>query len=197
MGENKCQFRGCDEFAAMHFLHVEDCSVADFSYCITHGTDHVTRHQQTFGDYTTTSLVSTASSKRIECFVHFLFSYPEYESPYGYVELIEKKGRRVFGFTFDVHVSAEIHRVLAKMPMPRPMSHNSMLKAIAVLGGSLRSVELYQLPNEHSTYGGTAHLQRNDEELTVDMRASDAILLALLDDKPIFVPEDLLYSHGD
>lgn len=192
MAEWICQHQMCSEKASMHFSEVTNNHSKETDLCLSHGNELIAEHQQEFGDPTAINRNGSTESINIECFVHFLFLYPVFEPPYGYVELRENLGIRVFGFTVDLYSASEIHRALTKLKLPRPHPHDVLLEVINCFQGIFREVKLYQLPVEQATFGASVNILRMEEKFAVDMRASDAIALAMLDDKPIFVPEALL-----
>lgn len=68
---------------------------------------------------------------------------------------------------------------------PRPMTHDLIHNLLETLGTRLLSVVIHDLDN--NTFFAKLHLFRDDGEVTVDARPSDAMALALRADCPIFV----------
>ena len=189
-----CQLQNCDEPACGHFLQVVDGQLEEWDLCFAHGSERVAQHKKRFGDPMNVSSVALGLAPRVECFIHLLFSYATHNPPYGYVELREKTGHGVFGFIIDLFASAELGRALCATSTPRPLVHRAMLNLVNAFGGQVRHIEVKVIPSESRMYGGTLVLNQSQKEVVLDMRASDALILAVLDQKPIFVPGDMLVT---
>jgi len=68
---------------------------------------------------------------------------------------------------------------------PRPMTHDLLRAALAQLGARVEKIVISDLKD--STFFALIHLLREQSELAIDARPSDAIALALRADAPIFV----------
>ncbi len=68
---------------------------------------------------------------------------------------------------------------------PRPMTHDLLRAALAQLGARVEKIVISDLKD--STFFALIHLLREQGELAIDARPSDAIALALRADAPIFV----------
>jgi hypothetical protein len=65
-----------------------------------------------------------------------------------------------------------------------------MLDAIDALGGVLQDVLISELENQ--TYYTDLRIRQNDQLVLVDTRPSDAFVLAVLANKPIFISDKVL-----
>jgi bifunctional DNase/RNase len=184
----------CGKQAGMYFYRIVNGDIESHGFCVTHGTDFFEKHRRQFGDPTEKRIVVSDQETKVDCFVHLLFVYSEYNPAYGYIELRERMGRRVFGFTIDLYVSTDLHRAILKLEMARPHLTDVTLKVIEGFSGELLEVDLYKIAESDSNFGAIARIKKNPDVLSVDMRASDGICLALLAGKQIYVPEGFLAS---
>lgn len=93
------------------------------------------------------------------------------------------------------HLEAQaIECKLQEIVPPRPLTHDTMLIALAAFGISLKEVVIKKLPD--GVFGADIHLVDHDKELVIDSRASDAISLAIRVGAPIYTTEDVLLESG-
>lgn len=108
------------------------------------------------------------------------------ESDQQNLYLRERGGQRGFAILVGTSEAAEIQRVLAKVDVQRPLTHQLLHDAVTALGGTLVEVRIVAL--KQSTYFARLVLRRNDgTSVEVDARPSDAIALALRARCPIRV----------
>lgn len=69
--------------------------------------------------------------------------------------------------------------------VPRPMTHDLMKSVIEELGAEVKKVLITKI--ENGTYYAELCLKRDEEEIRIDARPSDAIALALRCDVPIYM----------
>ena len=79
---------------------------------------------------------------------------------------------------------------IEKAAAPRPMSHDLIRNLIRHLNARLEKVVITELKNE--TFFALLYLWQADELVSVDVRPSDAIALALRADCPIYVSEQVM-----
>lgn len=101
--------------------------------------------------------------------------------------LKEKGGERAFPILIGMSEAAEINRKITEVETPRPMTHDLLRSVVAGLGAQLSYVLLDQLRD--SCFHAKLCLERNDEHLRIDSRASDAIALAVAAKVPIYAEE--------
>jgi hypothetical protein len=108
------------------------------------------------------------------------------ESDQQNLYLRERGGQRGFAILVGTSEAAEIQRVLAKVEVQRPLTHQLLHDAVTALGGKLVEVRIVAL--KQSTYFARLVLRRSDgTSAEVDARPSDAIALALRARCPIRV----------
>ena len=78
----------------------------------------------------------------------------------------------------------------------RPLTHTAMASVITALGGRLISVVIDKFyPGKEIAYEAKLHIQQMNATLVVDVRTSDAMVLAVVCDVPIFVSKDVLAAY--
>ena len=108
------------------------------------------------------------------------------ESDQQNLYLRERGGQRGFAILVGTSEAAEIQRVLAKVDVQRPLTHQLLHDVLTALGGKLVEVRIVAL--KQSTYFARLVLRRTDGTTAeVDARPSDAIALALRAHCPIRV----------
>jgi len=73
---------------------------------------------------------------------------------------------------------------------PRPSTHDAMATIVRAFGGEVEDVVVDRL--EEHTYHAKVRIRSGGELLVVDMRPSDAFMLAVAFDRPIFITEGVL-----
>lgn len=86
----------------------------------------------------------------------------------------------------------------AEVPPERPLSHDLLLSVLAVLGAEVTRIEIthLELNDEGGTFYAQVVLQKEGEEIVLDARPSDALALAVRQDTPIWVAEDVVGQVG-
>jgi bifunctional DNase/RNase len=105
----------------------------------------------------------------------------------------EVGGPRSFPLVVGIFEVTSIDRTLRGMKSPRPLTHDGWLATITALGAELRSAGIDAL-QEH-TYFASLRLGKAGgfgRPVTVDLRPSDAVVVALLARVPLFIPDALL-----
>jgi len=80
------------------------------------------------------------------------------------------------------------------VPMPRPLSHDLMLSLLKTFGSDLLRVEINDLRD--GTFYARLILSKEDGELIVDARPSDALALAVRRKCPVYIAENVVDSAG-
>ncbi len=78
--------------------------------------------------------------------------------------------------------------------VPRPLTHDLLRNLLDPLGVRLKRVEISELAD--NTFFARLILDREDKEMVVDARPSDAIALALRCEAPIFVAPAVMQQAG-
>lgn len=78
--------------------------------------------------------------------------------------------------------------------VPRPLTHDLLKNVMEVLDGDLLRVEVCNITD--GTFFARLVIDRDEEEVMVDSRPSDAVALALRFDVPILVAEEVMNEAG-
>jgi hypothetical protein len=108
--------------------------------------------------------------------------------------LEEVGGERVLPIFIGAPEATAIAYALGNVETPRPMSHDLLGNVIGSLGAQLFSVEITELID--NVFFANLRLLRENTEISVSARPSDAVALALRVGAPILVNDDLMASQG-
>ncbi len=103
--------------------------------------------------------------------------------------LEEVNGPRLLPVWIGLYEGGSIGMALAGQKFPRPLTHDLMLEAIKKLGAKLEKIVITGLKD--STFYADVHIQRDGKEVVLDARPSDSIALAVRENAPIYVAEDV------
>jgi len=111
------------------------------------------------------------------------------------IVLKEKSGDRQLPIVIGIVEVFAIDRRLKGIKPPRPMTHDLCASIIDQLGARIEKIVIDDLRNH--TFFAKIHLRRDDEEIVVDSRPSDAIALGVATDAPIFVADHVFDKAGE
>jgi len=106
------------------------------------------------------------------------------------IELTEVNGTRRVPIVVGVTEAFAIERQIKHIDIPRPLTHELLSATIAALGATLDRIVIHDLAD--GTFYAMLCLQRDDDEIQVDARPSDAIALAVGRNVPILVSEAVI-----
>jgi bifunctional DNase/RNase len=110
------------------------------------------------------------------------------------VYLREVGGTRFFPILIGIFEATCLDRNLKGFQPPRPLTHDALADAIDALGGEVQDILISRV--ENYCYFTDLRIRHNGELVLVDMRPSDAFILAVIENKPIFVSNELLAKIG-
>jgi len=84
-------------------------------------------------------------------------------------------------------------RLLGQEP-PRPLTHDLLVNLMETLNAGLAYIYISSLTN--NTFYARLVLQKNDKEIEMDSRTSDAVAIAVRCSVPIYVHEDVMQEAG-
>lgn len=88
--------------------------------------------------------------------------------------------------------SAALLRQLQHLDFPRPLTHHAMIAAISELGGEPQSVVIDSYYPEVGIYTSKITIRQKRKTRLLDLRPSDAIVLAVICDIPIYAHKSVL-----
>lgn len=83
---------------------------------------------------------------------------------------------------------------LQEVATPRPLTHDTMVNALAAFGITLVEVEIRKLPT--GVFAANLIFSNGVEEMVIDSRSSDAVALAIRTGAPIYTNESVLREAG-
>jgi uncharacterized protein len=106
----------------------------------------------------------------------------------------EVRSNRLVSFVLGIFEVTAIDRFLKRNSNPRPLTHDAWLGTIGALGAKVQSACVHD--RQDHTYYAELRLSRGAEVVRVDVRPSDALLVTLKADAPIYFAERLLTSDS-
>jgi len=106
------------------------------------------------------------------------------------VILKELDGDRTLPIIIGEYEAQSIALGLENIKPPRPITHDLALNIIEKLGGQIERVIVTELKN--NTYYAIIEIRRKNKLYEIDARPSDAIALAVRQNLPIFVEEEVM-----
>ncbi|MGQ9509811.1 MAG: bifunctional nuclease domain-containing protein [Thermodesulfobacteriota bacterium] len=108
--------------------------------------------------------------------------------------LADKEGKKALPIWIGLPEANAIDMELNHISSPRPMTHDLLLSILSQARIKVKEVKIVQLKNY--TYYASLFLLLNKDQLEIDARPSDAIILALKSKAPIFVSTQILEEQG-
>jgi bifunctional DNase/RNase len=106
----------------------------------------------------------------------------------------EVEGERRLPFVLGIFEATAADLTLKGVPSPRPLTHDAWLATVAALGAGVQAAFIYDLREQ--TYFAEVRLDRGGERCRVDVRPSDAVMLALKAGAPILIADRLLVAES-
>ncbi|MBP3820782.1 bifunctional nuclease family protein [bacterium] len=107
------------------------------------------------------------------------------------VVLHDIENRRALPIWIGSAEASSIIRKIENLSVARPMTHDLVLNIVEKTGFEISKVEINDVEKE--TYFATIYLTgKNNEEVEIDSRPSDAIAIAMRADAPIYVTANVL-----
>jgi len=111
------------------------------------------------------------------------------------VVLEDRQSEQVLPIWIGVFEANAIALTIENIPTPRPMTHDLLKNFLTRFDIAVDRIVVNDVRN--NTFYAAIHCRRQDQELIIDARPSDAIALALRTKSPIFVEDDVVRkAHG-
>jgi bifunctional DNase/RNase len=193
MNPKTCSVSGCTTTPTVHIQRASNRRlVEEGAYCGQHIEDFLTHYYslQRVGDGTPRS---HREGVAFDVEVVLYDGRPDTNSLFFLREV--GGGRRLDCATGPFEVWA-LYVKLARLQAPRPLTHSAMASVITALGGRLDFVVIDSFRPVERVYEAKLHIQQINATIVVDVRISDAVILAVLCDVPIFVSSEVLRLLG-
>ena len=115
-------------------------------------------------------------------------------SQYRVVTLKDMASNRYLPIWIGPYEADAITIHLQEVQVPRPLTHDLIVKVIEELEAKVDRVYVSDLNND--TFYARIVLKVKDKELSIDSRPSDAVALAVRVDCPIYVDEEVMDRAG-
>jgi bifunctional DNase/RNase len=106
------------------------------------------------------------------------------------VVLQDPETERILPIWIGVFEANAIALKIENITTPRPMTHDLLTNLLSQLSIAVERVTISDIRN--NTFYAVIRCRRNNEDLIIDSRPSDAIALALRTDAPIYVEEEVV-----
>jgi bifunctional DNase/RNase len=116
------------------------------------------------------------------------------DPPWGrtHVHMLEIGGNRHFWFATGAAELRALNVELHRAATPRPLTHRAFAMVIDALGGKLDHIVIDKGSPSEQTYEAKLHISQANSHAIIDVRPSDAIILALARDVPILVSDQVV-----
>jgi bifunctional DNase/RNase len=105
----------------------------------------------------------------------------------------EVNAERRFHLLTGIFEATAVDRSLRGIPTPRPLTHDAWYETIEALQGNLQMACISGWSKTlEKTYIAELRVNTPQSQVCVDVRPSDAVVMALISDSPIVVANDLL-----
>ena len=115
-------------------------------------------------------------------------------SQYRVVILKDLQSNRYLPIWIGPYEADAITIHLQEVQVPRPLTHDLLVKMIEELGATVEHVYVSDLSND--TFYARIILKVSDKELSVDSRPSDAVAVAVRVGCPIYVEDEVMERAG-
>ena len=185
MREKVCCIQGCDSPVHVEFYGLERRKHTAVQYfCRSHGHPFLAKYRDGSG--------ATMSAATLRDDLHFDLAWyccehTEDESVVSHVCLQEERGARRCVIEIGPHELQSLHAALQESSSLSYLSHANMGGIIQAMGGHLERVVIDQFEVGGNIYHAKLVIASGEQHVLVDIRPSDALVLAVLRNVPIFV----------
>ncbi len=182
----QCTSDGCNDRATFHVTYVESrrC-VSEEHLCEEHARSKLTSYPTLQRNQTTTPHVLEDA----KCFDIDLIVISEIH-PQQVVYLREVGGDRRVPMLIGIFEATSLDRNLKGFEAPRPLTHDATAMIIRAFGAEVQDVVIDTY--EQKIYHAKVRIRHENRLLVVDLRPSDAFILALAFGCPIFFTDEVL-----
>lgn len=183
----QCNSIGCGQHVVFHIASAKNRKlVNEYYFCDQHG-------RMFLDNYSPERHIGTDPLRKLMgaiCFDVDLLIFEE--SGFYQIYLREVEGNRLFALKLGYFEISALHMALKGVPSPRPMTHETMVSIINLLGGKAENVLLDRWNHEGQFVCATLFISKGDTLINCDLRPSDGIILAIYCTVPIFVLEHMI-----
>jgi bifunctional DNase/RNase len=186
-----CHNSDCRKPVTVHIIRVRERSLVEEShYCQDHG-------RAAFADYRSRVRASAQdfglSGKHTILFDITALLFTDAARGPWQIYLEETNGARGLGINSGPFECSALIRKFKHCNMPRPTTHDAMVATMMALGGRLQHIVIDKFLVSQKVFEAKLHIQQSNATVVVDVRPSDAVILAVICAVPIFVSNDVLW----
>jgi len=191
----KCESSGCESESTFQFLRLQSRHVIHESYmCNDHGIAFLAEFQ---ADKSLAPGVSANVPGLAQVDFEMIICRNSDEERPARVYLHEIGGTRRIGTAIDSCAWSALVAQINRHVTTRPVTHTAWAATIRELDGQLENVLLHGLNETDLWFDAILRIVRDGRPVSVEVRASDAYTLAVIEDVPIFVAEEVLEMFTD
>ena len=106
------------------------------------------------------------------------------------VILKDSTGKKILPIWVGYSEASSIAMELEKTPRIRPITHDLLKNILDMADCKISKIEVTELKD--NTFYSLMYLKKEEKEIVIDSRPSDAIAIALRTDSPIYVKEEVI-----
>lgn len=187
-----CDHPGCSEAAVAHFWSaLQEQPVDDRRFCERHAREYMAEyHAFAYPPVHRLSPRNEALQFEIE-----LIGLYEDSDEHG-IYLRGVDGTTRFFMVIGLTEAWTLLHYLNRQESLRPLTHHALAEAIRALGGTLQDVLIDSVDASRNCYLAKLRILQGDSLVLVDVRPSDAFIMAVLKRAPILIRGDVLQPHN-
>ncbi len=110
------------------------------------------------------------------------------------VILVDKEGKKALPIWIGLLEANAIERELKNVTTSRPMTHDLLHSILEKIHAKVKEIKIVELKNQ--TYYARLFLTVNKDQIEIDARPSDSIVLALKSKAPVYVSAKIIDDQG-
>jgi bifunctional DNase/RNase len=185
----QCTINQCRKEAYIHVTEAADgIAVSERHFCEEHAALFLRQYQDQKKLVSASQGIGTVAAVRFEIEIVTTNDNEDCQMLY----LREHGKDRRFGLTIGIFEATAILYRLRQIAPPRPMTHDAMVNLVQGLGGQIRDVVVDQFDPTTRFFSAKVRIKHQDQEILVDMRPSDALVLSIICRVPFLITESVL-----
>lgn len=182
----QCTFEGCNQKATFHLTHVESRKcVREEHLCEQHARTTITGYG-TLNRRPSRMPSIRPEGKQFDIDLIIISEIHDQQLVY----LREVGGDQKVPILTGIFEATALDRKIKDYETPRPLTHDATAMIIRVLGAEVQDVVVDSL--EQHTYHAKVRIRQGGSVLVVDLRPSDAFMLAVAFGRPIWIADKVL-----
>jgi uncharacterized protein len=186
---NLCDYPGCDKLPSVHIcaIHRSTC-FTELAFCDDHA-----QAEEPFAEHNHIMLERLPDSAVPFQISHIVF-FSQLQSQAVYLTDLDGKAR--LSFTCGYCEASALYHATKHKTWPRPPTHIAMASIIRAFGGYVQDILIDGYDDKDRVFLAKMRLLRESELITIDIRPSDGISIAIYADAPILVDGKLLAARN-